>query len=231
MRKPRFRFLLAALFVVAAGLAAFAVGRYAASDDTPVGAQVDPSGTPVIIERPPHPDIAAAMTAITEDNKKPLFIGELNGFTFIGPGTPFPKVEGGCSNAELRELSDSEARTAIRDSELDFEANELPSGLRLTNETAVVCKDDVVVIERVYEGSSDRVLTIGRVKSEPVGLAIAPKDRLLPLTIRGRPSVLVVPLTSSGTILFMRDDEATFWTINAEWMGVDEARKVAEGVE
>jgi hypothetical protein len=231
MRKSRFRFLLAPLVVVAAGLVAFAIGRYAASDDTPAIAQIDPSGTPVIIERTPHPDIAAAITAIAEDNRKPLFIGELNGFTFVGPGTPFPKVQGGCSNAELRELNSSEAGAAIRGSGLDFEADDLPSGMSLTEETAVVCKDEVVVVQRVYEGSNDRVLTIGRARSEPVGLAIAPKDRLSPLTIRGRPSVLVVPLTSSGTILFMRDDEETFWTINAERMGVDETRQVAEGVE
>ena len=41
MRKSRFRFLLAPLVVVAAGLVAFAIGRYAASDDTPAIAQID----------------------------------------------------------------------------------------------------------------------------------------------------------------------------------------------
>ena len=234
MRKPRLRFLLAASFIVVAGVAAFVIGRYVASEDTPVDAQVQPSGTPVVVEKPPHPSIAAEMTAIAEDNKKPLFTGVLNGFTFIGQGTPFPRGDGACSNAQLRALSSSEARTAIRDSELDFQASDLPNGMRLVRETATLCNDDVVGAERVYEGSGDRVLEIGRTKTEPVFPAIAPKDRLSALTIRGRPSVLVAPIGSSPTmptIILMRDEEGTLWVINADGIDAAEARKVAEGVK
>jgi hypothetical protein len=231
MRKPRLRFLLAASFIVVAGLAAFVIGRYAFSEDAPAGAQIDPSGTPVIVEKPPHPSIAAAMTAIAEDNTKPVFTGVLNGFTFIGEGTPFPRTEGGCSNSQLRELSSSEARTAIRGSALDFQASDLPNGLRLVRETATVCDDEVVAVGRVYEGSGDRLLSIVRTKSAPVFPAVAPKDRLSSLTIRGRPSVLVTPIDFSPTIIIMRDDEGTLWTINAEEMDVDETRKVTEGVK
>src|SRR5688572_17815610 len=67
----------------------------ASGDDPPP----TPTVTLVVITQPPHPDIAAAMTAIAEDNLKPRFTGVLNGFTFIGLGTPVPRSID-CTNAE-----------------------------------------------------------------------------------------------------------------------------------
>src|SRR3972149_7692853 len=116
MRKPKLRFLLATSLVVVAGLAVFVIGRYVASEDTPVEAQISPTGTPVVVEKPPHPSLAAEMTAIAIDNTKPWFTGVLNGFTFIGEGTPYPRVAGGRSRSQLRGMSSSGARPARRDS-------------------------------------------------------------------------------------------------------------------
>src|SRR3972149_11067389 len=121
MRKPKLRFLLAASLGVVAGLAAVVIGRYVASEATPVEAQISPTGTPVVVEKPPHPSIAAEMTAIAIDNTKPWFTGVLNGFTFIGEGTPYPRVAGGRSRSQLRGMSSSDGRTGIPASEIDLE--------------------------------------------------------------------------------------------------------------
>ena len=231
MSKRRIPYVLAAASIVVAGLTAFLIGRYALSKDAPAEAQVSPTGTPVIVEKPPHPSIAAAMTAIAEDNTKPRFVGELNGITFLGMGTPVPRSgKIACSNADLREVPSIQAGSAIRGSELDFDVTYLPPGLSLARETATVCNEEVIAAGRVYEGSSGRLLSIVRSKAAPVSVAYVSRDRLKPLTIGGRPSVLIEPIGFSPTGIIMRDEMGTLWKISADEIDVEEALEIAKGV-
>ena len=223
------KFLLSATSLVILGLAAFLVGRYAIAQDAAVVAQVDPSGTPVIVEKPPHRSIAAAKTAVAEDNQKTAFAGVLNGITFLGPGTPTPE-NADCENEELREVPASQASAAIRNSPLDFQVGSLPSSLRLTQERATTCDDDVVAVGRVYEGNDFRLLSIVRIQGAPVSAVMAPSDRLKPLTINGRPSVVVEPIGFSATVIIMRDEQGTVWTITADEIDADVAVEIAKGL-
>ncbi len=230
LNQPRLRYVVAVVALLLAGGSAFLLGRYALSGDAPTEAQVSPSGTPVLIEQPPHPSIAAAMTAIAEDNEKPRFIGELNGFQFIGMDTPIPRDGQECSNAELQPVPSTQVHSAIRDSDLNFEVGNITSGLSLARETATLCQGQVVSVGRTYEGSEGRSIEIFRVKSGPVVQSFAPLDRLKPTTIGGRPSILVVPVGFGPTIIFMRDEIGTKWTINGFELNTDEVTKVAEEI-
>lgn len=260
LKDTRLRYIAAASALIVAGAAAFAFGRYAVSEDAPVGAQTNPErsagtpvftldpkgtpfppGTPVYVAGPdgtpvihipsaPHPDIAAAMTAIAEDNQKPRFIGELNGFQFIPMDIPVPENDI-CATEDVQVLYSSEARAALTGSRLDFELRYVPSGLNLVREITALCGEEVIVAELAYEGSNGRLLEVGRVKGKPIIPSFAPEDRLESLSIGGRPSVLVKPISHEPTVIFMRDDEGTLWTINADEIDMDEGLKVAEEIQ
>ncbi len=152
LNQPRLRYVVAVVALLLAGGSAFLLGRYALSGDAPTEAQVSPSGTPVLIEQPPHPSIAAAMTAIAEDNEKPRFIGELNGFQFIGMDTPIPQDAQKCSNDKLQTVPSTQVHSAIRDSGLDFKVSHIPSGLSLAHETATFCHSQVSVCWQKLRG-------------------------------------------------------------------------------
>lgn len=87
------RYGVALVVVLLAGLGAFFLGRYALSEDATTEAQVDPEGTPVIIEGEPHPEVAAMSTAVTEEQSKEPLVGEFNGATFLQAGEPIPPPE------------------------------------------------------------------------------------------------------------------------------------------
>jgi hypothetical protein len=245
--KPSSRYLLAAFSLLLAGTAAFAIGRYALSDDAPVGAQVGPVETPNpeevrdISEIPeselptPPPEIAARRTAVADDNAKPRFTGELNGFTFLGDGTPFPDPVHNCTRGELREVRDGEARSVIQGSDVDFEATYLPSGSRLTVESSVLCGEEVISAGQAWELDSGRVVFSAiRMKGNPVFPAHAPEERMKAVTIAGRAAVVVEPLDPvnprKSTVIYMLDDDGTIWGINAE-LPTAEAIKFAEGLQ
>lgn len=265
LKDPRFRYVAAATVLILAGLSAFIVGRYAFSEDAPVEAQINPEpsagtpvytldpkgtpfppGTPVYVVGPdgtpvvhipsaPHPDLAARSTAIAEDNEKPRFIGELNGFRFIDLNDQAPQDEGDCTRDELEFFVSDEARTVVHNSELDFEVTYVPSGSDQAAERATTCRGEVRLSERVYESNKDEnvhVLEIGRINSAPVVHSFAPEDRLEPRTINGRPSVLIEPVFGDhDAIIYMRDDEGTLWLINGSGIGTDEMIRIAEGIE
>ena len=250
-KTPKSRYVLAALALLIAGTAAFAIGRYVASEDAPIQAQEGRDETPVPGETPeiiylasPHPDVLAMETAIAEDNAKPLFAGELNGITFVGEGTPFPSELGtpmpseqaweACSRESVI-LAGEEARVAADDSDLDFRVSEVPSGLKLVEESTTLCMDEVLHIGRLYSDDADentRRLSIQRTKRLPEYPALAPEDRMEPTTIGGRRAVIVESIFGLDlTRIIMYDDEETLWTIIAERIDEDDAIEVAEGID
>ena len=230
LNQPRLRYGVAVVALLIAGVTAFLVGRYAISGNAPTEAQVSPSGTPEVREQPPHPSIATAMTAIAEDNNKPPFVGELNGITFVGEGTPLPHT-GACPREQLRPLTQSEAAQAIDASDLNFQTDYLSPGMKLSREEATACDKEIVAVSRVYEGSNGRLLSVVHEKKSPTVQVFAPEDRLKAQVIGGRPAVLVEPIGFSSTIIFMRDKDATFWTINGDELDPAEVLKVAGGIE
>ncbi len=50
------------------------------------------------------------------------------------------------------------------------------------------------------------------------------------MTISGRPSILVVPVGFGPTIIFMRDEIGTNWTINGFEINTDAVIQVAEEI-
>jgi hypothetical protein len=196
----------------------------ASGDDPPP----TPTATLVVITRPPHPDIAAAMTAIAEDNLKPRFTGVLNGFTFIGLGTPVPRSID-CTNAELKALSTDEASEAIRASDLEFEPTILAPDLALVSERATICNDEVISVGRVYEGDSARLLSIVRVKAAPIIESSWAQDTLAPRILGGRDAVVVGPVATDSFIVFLRDEE-TLWIVSADPFEIDEVIAIADGL-
>lgn len=230
LKDPRLRFFAAAMAILFAGAAAFAVGRYVLAEDAATEAQISPDATPDIGADPPHPEIVAEMTAVAVDNSKERFVGDLNGITFVGQETPLPSIDG-CPQIQLQTLSSDEARSSIAGSELAFNVGDIPRGLTMTNVLAALCDGEVIGAEFTYEGSNGRMLSIGRVKTLPQVPTFAPVDRLSPMTIGKRNAVLVEPIGRGPSIIFMRDEEQTFWTINGEQISTEEVLKVAESIE
>jgi hypothetical protein len=241
MKNPRLRFGAAITVLILAGLSAFLIGRYAASDDAPAEAQVVPEETPSPGETPqalasPDPDVVAMETAIAEDNEKPLFTGTLNGITFIGEGTPFPRPADDhiCDNSDLRQVEGDDARDSTRDSALDFEATGLSSGLELVREIATLCGNDVINMARIYsdnaDGNTQRV-SIGRSNSAPAYPALAPRDRLEATTIGDREAVVVKSISGVNRTRIIMRDEKTIWTIIVDNIDEDDAIRMAEGVK
>ncbi len=147
---------------------------------------------------------------------------------------PSPREDEGCTRDEIQFYSTDEARAVVRDSKFDFEVAYVPSGLDLSHENATSCRGEATSSERVYVGKGDddgRLLEIGRIERSPVIPGFTPEDRIKPLTINGRPSILIEPvLGDRATIIIMRD-EGTLWQINGDEMTTDEVIKVAEGLK
>jgi hypothetical protein len=200
----------------------------------------DPSPTPiptstpalaptlVVIERPPHPDIAAAMTAVAEDNLKPRFTGQLNGFTFIGMGTPVPRT-GNCTNADLRALPPDGASDAILGSDLNFEVTDLPPDLMLVREHATVCGNDAVTASRVYEGDNARLLSVVRVKAAPIIESAWARDSLTPMNLGGRDAVVIRASPFDSFVVYLRDEES-LWVVSADPFEFNEIVTITNGL-
>lgn len=226
--------------MLTAGLVAFLVARYALSDDSAVLAQVDPAGTPQVREMPPHPMIAAVMTATALDRAKPRFAGELNGITFVENGGFIPEIPG-CPRSSLKDVDPTQAASAVRSSSVDFTASYIPVGYSLTHETATKCGDGTVVAAgRAYDppppiqaslGQPFHPISISRIKGPAYLNVLAPQDRLTAMSIAGREAVVVSPIFDGDfTFTFMHDDQGTFWSVSAD-LPTAEVIKIAEGLK
>lgn len=233
LRNPGLRYIAAATAVIIlAGLSVFMVGSYALSEDAATEAQASPDTTPAVVESDPHPEVAAMITAVAQEQTREPFAGEANGATFLQPGEPIPQSEE-CPNDRLVALSGDEARARLARSDASFEVTERPAGLTPDRVSVALCNDEVVSVQKVFIDNDNLEVYVIWKRFPAVYPALASEDRLEAREIAGRQAVLVKPIQEGllNTIIVMQgEDGESHWLINGR-LSVEDAIKVAEGLE
>lgn len=213
--------------VLAAGVSAFLISRFAFSDDNTATAQPAPSGTPTIVEQPP----TEAFLKVVEDSKKPRFVGELNGITFFAVASGPPKAVTPCTSANQRVVEGTEAAEASKSSALDFTPDYLPKGYRLDHQEAFVCGSAATGISRAYrDDKSETPISIGHSYRPAQFVANAPADRLEAATVGGRPAVIQKPVFEGDTTtIYMRGENDDVLGVSGD-LPTDEVVKIAESL-
>jgi hypothetical protein len=189
--------------------------------------------------QPPDPDRAQLPARFGDFSRKPLFAGELNGFTFFNPAD-FDH------DALLRQWSDKCRRTGvssnIRDaaaeevagSRLNFTPGYLPPGTKLLGTRASACEDQVINVGRMYLiGRPDgqrAFVNILRQAGPPLTPAVAPGDYLRPTVVGGRPAVILEPLVSGAPMVVFMRDQLGMWQVACRNLPEAECVRIAEGV-
>lgn len=221
------------LFVAAtAGLlattavSAFLVSRLFFSDDRSAKAQSTSSGTPTVVEQPPHGNLVKIM----EDSKKPRFVGELNGNVFFAVGSPPPLPITPCTGPDDGTVAGPRAGAVAVASPLNFAPGYLPQGYKLTYEEVGICNGAVATVSRSYVGTDPQApVSIAHFSGPPQFAAVAPVDRLQPTTVAGRAAVVVKPVFDGDTATVFMREEGSNWIVSAD-LPPAEVLKIAESL-
>jgi hypothetical protein len=186
-----------------------------------------------------------------EDYGKPRFDQEINGI-LVGPTAPEPDYNGLCGgpDVELRYLPAG----SVVGGDLDFEPGYLPEGVQPLPSPAAVavrrCSGTIVTVLKEYnvpakysdehEGVllwSGGGFSIMRERSSIRAFPLfGAAERMGPITIAGRPAVLMRPVMPAGVDIGMGDgaiviaEDFGLTVIQGSGLPVDEFIKIAEGL-
>ncbi|HEX5368891.1 MAG TPA: hypothetical protein VFY10_05685 [Dehalococcoidia bacterium] len=197
---------------------------------------------------PPTPNATqlAQLTQIIEYNKSHdvtpgvPFVGEVNGFTFGGT----PVAWDTCNPSDLWSVGAEHSSTLLAPSGLDFQVDYVPAGFQtgvFTPQTSgssgpvivIECKPDgpIVSLSQSWVSGSQAFEVHRRPGSPTPGSSDITRDRLQPMQINGRSSIVVGPrFKGEEASIVMRDDHSV-WTISSKSLGVDELVKIAQSIK
>jgi hypothetical protein len=163
------------------------------------------------------------------------FRGEINGFRFTTPeDTSVRLLPEPCNRPDWNRDAGSASASEVAGSGLNFSVGYMPSDWRLSAETGLKCSGVVTSVVRNYtQGGAgtykaEETFFVARISGEPNVIANAAFEKLTPLTISGRESVIIEAATpGSRTVLFMRDDASLWYVAGAQR---DEVLAIAQGL-
>lgn len=202
----RLKLFGAVLLVMAAGLGSFFAVRALRPESPPAIAQPAPTPvpSPPVQGPPPTPAVdpgAAADRALTADRAKPRFDGIVNGIRVFTEDPSIPFRESAFKLLCVVDRDFTPSPEMIRTSGLDFT---VPAYLGPYYELASACGDTIVIFSRTFK-EDHGVRYIERLRSNHVWPAAqAPADRIKPVTVNGKPAVLIsaIVVPETGQILF-----------------------------
>lgn len=186
-----------------------------------------------------------------EDAQKPRFNQEINGIV-VGPSAPAPDYSALCAgpDVQLRYLPAG----SVIGSELDFEPGYLPEGVQALPSPAAVavrkCGGTVVTVLKEYDvpakysdqhtgvllwsgGGFSIVRERSTIRAFPLSGAA---ERMGPISIAGRPAVLMRPVMPGGVDIGMGNaaiviaEDFGLTAIQGSGLPLDEFIKIAEGL-
>lgn len=208
--------ILVAGLVVAVGVGAFTI-VYATRGSDAVSQAQAPIEPPAKDVTPPPggtPDTSKPfwhIPYINQDEKRPIFVGTLNGYT-IDPAAPERSAYDVCPGVGLDQAYPSTADGLVAaPGPLRIDPSSLPALLgEMTRTDAWACKGNLTMVSRSFRlkpgaegvneggGSLQIFRAIG---NDPVGWA-APQERWNAIQVNGLPAVVSRPIVSVGTKQF-----------------------------
>jgi hypothetical protein len=163
------------------------------------------------------------------------FRGEINGFRFTTPeDTSVRLLPEPCNRPDWNRDAGSASASEVVGSGLNFSVAYMPLDWRLSSETGLKCSGVVTSVVRNYTRGgagtykAEETFFVARIAGEPNVIANAAFEKLIPVTIGGRESVIIEAATPGGrTVLFMRDD-ASLWYVAGPVR--DEVLAIAQGL-
>lgn len=163
------------------------------------------------------------------------FRGEINGFLFTTPeDTSVRLLPEPCLRPDWNRDAGSASASEVAGSGLNFSVAYMPSDWRLSSETGLKCSGVVTSLVRNYtQGGAgtykaEETFFVARIAGEPNVVANAAFEKLTPMTIGGRESVVIeAAAPGARTVLFMRD-EASLWYVAGP--ARDEVLAIAQGL-
>jgi hypothetical protein len=140
------------------------------------------------------------------------FRGEINGFLFTTPeDTSVRLLPEPCTRPNWNQGGGTASADEVAGSELSFSVAYMPSDWRLSSEIGAKCSGVVTSIVRNYSQGgagtykAEETFFVARIAGEPNVIANAAFEKLTPMTIGGRASVVIEAATPGArTVLFMR---------------------------
>jgi hypothetical protein len=163
------------------------------------------------------------------------FRGELNGFRFTTPeDTSVRLLPEPCTRPDWNRDAGSASASEVAGSGLNFSVAYMLTDWRLSSESGLKCSGVVTSVVRNYtQGGAgtykaEETFFVARIAGEPNVVANAAFEKLTPVTIGGRASVVIEAAAPGGrTVLFMRDD-ASLWYVAGP--ARDEVLAIAQGL-
>jgi hypothetical protein len=190
-------------------------------------------------EQPPEgvSDIVLEQQRIREEElAKPRFEGVVNGIRLYATNADVPPQRNWACTGATPEEVEHVSMDAVAGTPMEIIPTYLPAGAEEVDAALppVICKGTVAYVEREWIiRRDDADFRIQCREGERVVDIDASADRVSASTVRGKPAVLVEPLTPDGygrSIVIMAEDFG-FTVVSAFGLPLEETVKIAEGLD
>jgi hypothetical protein len=167
-----------------------------------------------------------------EDFYKPKFEGVVNGIRLYSTKSAGAERTSACTNAKPEEVQHVDL-SAVAGTPMEIVPTYLPLGAKEMSDTfpPVICKGTIAYVERKWITPDNALITINRRQGEHAIGNDAPAERISAATVAGKPAVLFHPVfegEDSGVVIA---EDFGITSVRVFALPLDEAIKIAEGLE